>query len=149
MHKRDRLIFLAQTDTTAGLLSKSALMLNRAKGALDSKQLLCEFSSFSALKARGYRVPPFFRPFVRRAKQTSFVISESKSFRVIQSGLHKDFLQNLDWLYSSSANQSHMAFDKDFAKSVADVEVLDRRGIFESSPSRIIKLKGKWRRRLR
>lgn len=132
-------IFLAQTDTTIGFLSKNKALINKAKGAKASKELLIEFASFKYLY---YRTPTHFRAFIRRAKKTSFVLSKTKSFRVIIDSKHKEFLQNLGHLYSSSANPTTKGFDSEFAKKCADVIVIDSRGLFPAKSSRILKIRG-------
>lgn len=133
------IIFLAQTDTTIGFLSKNKALINKAKGAKPSKELLIEFASFKDLC---YRTPTYFRAFIRRAKKTSFVLSKTKSFRVIMDSKHREFLKNVNYLYSSSANPTSKGFDSEFAIKCADIIVTDSRGLFSAKSSRILKVKG-------
>jgi tRNA A37 threonylcarbamoyladenosine synthetase subunit TsaC/SUA5/YrdC len=53
------------------------------------------------------------------------------------------------WMYSTSANESGKHFDEKFAKSKADIFVIDNIGYFEAKPSKIIKLYKKGLKRLR
>ncbi|RDU70841.1 hypothetical protein CQA66_07445 [Helicobacter aurati] len=140
------LVFLAQTDTTIGFLSKNKQLINQRKGAKENKELLMEFANLQAIH---YRVPVYFRNFIRRAKKTSFIVAKTKSFRVITDSYHYAFLQNLQYLYSSSANPTNKGFDKQFAEQNADISVIDERGLFSAKSSRILQIKGQRIKRIR
>lgn len=138
MHKE--FIFLAQTDTTAGFLSKDHTSINQIKKSNINKKLLKEYSSFKNLNIR---LPVKFRAKVRMSKKTSFIVNNN-SFRVVQKdnfgSFHFNFLNIFKCLYSSSANKSGELFDFNFAVKYASVIVFDKRGIYSSSPSKIFKL---------
>ncbi|RAZ52778.1 Sua5/YciO/YrdC/YwlC family protein [Campylobacter hyointestinalis] len=131
------MIYLAQTDTTAGFLSQNLEELNRLKNRpLNQPCLIC-VSKFEMLK-NFTRVPCKFKNLVRRAKKTTFIYPNSKALRVVKDCDHAKFLDEIGWVYSSSANIHGQKFDLEFAKNSADV-ILD--GDFkELSPSKIYKL---------
>lgn len=130
-------VMLAQTDTTAGFLSKDSVSINSKKGAPMDKPLLMEVASLSAI---GHRIPTAMRNLVRRSSRTSYILPNSVSFRVVVAGLHRDFLRGFTWLYSSSANPSKDTFSMQFALSKSDIIVLDERGLFATKSSNIFKL---------
>ena len=70
------MIFLAQTDTTAGFLSKDYKELNRAKRREQDQPCVLATAKFSELK-NFVRVPQKFKNFVRRAKKTTFIYANS------------------------------------------------------------------------
>lgn len=131
------MIYLAQTDTTAGFLSQNLEELNRLKNRpLNQPCLIC-VSKFEMLK-NFTRVPCKFKNLVRRAKKTTFIYPNSKAIRVVKDCDHAKFLDEIGWVYSSSANIHGQKFDLEFAKNSADV-ILD--GDFkELPPSKIYKL---------
>ncbi|WP_245945620.1 hypothetical protein [Helicobacter didelphidarum] len=139
-------VFLAQTDTTIGFLSKNPHAINTKKGANNTKPLLREFSSFNNLP---YRIPSTFRAFVRHARKKSFILPNNASFRIIKEPLHRDFLQCFQWLYSSSANPTTQSFDLDFALKQCDIIVLDKRGLFANKSSQILKIGNERMRKIR
>ncbi|MCI5787074.1 hypothetical protein [Helicobacter trogontum] len=130
-------VILAQTDTTIGLLSRDSTAINQKKGASLKKPLLKEVANLSVIP---HRTPTSMRNIIRRAKKTSFILPNGKSFRVIKDVLHNDFLKGFSWLYSSSANPTKGDFSMEFAQSVSDIIVLDKRGIFAAKSSMILKI---------
>lgn len=130
-------VILAQTDTTIGLLSKDSRIINQKKGANLNKPLLKEIAKLDSIP---HRTPTSMRNMIRRAKKTSFILPNGSSFRVIKNNLHNDFLQGFKWLYSSSANPTNGDFSMEFAESVSDIIVLDKRGIFATKSSMILKI---------
>ncbi|WQY09108.1 Sua5 YciO YrdC YwlC family protein [Helicobacter pylori] len=132
------LVYLAQSDTTIGLLSKDSEKLNALKGRPKNQSVLIESADFSILKSL-VRVPNAFKSLIRRSAKTTFIYPNSKAVRVIK-GRHGDFLKRFKTLYSTSANLTRCAYDKEIAFSLADVIVSDERGLFESSSSKIFRL---------
>jgi len=116
------MIYLTQTDTTVGLLSKNKEELNKIKKRELNKPILKEVDSLSTLK-EFVRVPKNFRKIVRRAKKTTFIYPNKDSFRVVKDENHLRFLKKFKWMYSTSANLHKKKFDKNWAFSVADVIV--------------------------
>ncbi|MDR1008242.1 MAG: Sua5 YciO YrdC YwlC family protein [Campylobacteraceae bacterium] len=140
------MVYLAQTDTTVGFLSKDAKLLNALKSrALDKCCIVCA-ASFSELKAR---VPSKYKNLVRRAKKTTFILQNGFSFRLVKDDAHATLLRKTGWLYSTSANETGKRFDMEFAKSKADIIIEDERGFFESAPSAILKLGRKHLKKIR
>lgn len=144
----DHLIYLAQTDTTAGFLSKDAEYINRTKNRWKKTPLIMTFGSLLALKDK-VRIPQRFKKEVRRASKTTYILPSSLSFRVAHEPNHKAFLNRFDYMFSSSANPHKEPFDTKFALKRADVVVLDHRGIFDAKPSTILKINSKKKRKKR
>ena len=140
-------VYLAQTDTTVGFLSQSQQSLKKIKPR-NNKPFLITTTHFSTLQ-KLTRIPKQFRKKVRRAKKTTFVYPNNKAIRVIKNSPHTNFLKNFDFLYSTSANKPNQKFDKKWAKEVADIIVEDKRGLFETTSSSIIKLSSKKQKKLR
>ena len=143
-----RRIYLVQTDTTVGFLSQDAARLARIKGRTPTKPFLIAVASLAQLRNFA-RVPVQHRKLVRRAKRTTFVYPNGRAVRYVGEGEHRKFLQKFGWMYSTSANPSGGEFDEAWARKQADIVVEDKRGFFESPPSRIIKLGRKKLLRLR
>lgn len=132
-----QLVFLAQSDTTVGLLSLDKTKLNKIKNRpLDKPCIEC----ISSLHVRNLRVPNRYKNLVRRACKTTFILQNGHSFRVVKNSLHVNFLDKFKAIYSTSANETNKHFDFKFAYGVSDVIVEDKRGFFENPPSPILKL---------
>lgn len=138
MMKQDS-IFLAQCDTTAGLLSKNPQILNLRKSRPKSQPLLIESSHLSGLK-KLVRSPNKHKNTIRKAKNSTFIYPNGKAVRVVKDELHSRFLQDCKMLYSTSANLTGKSFNKQWAYEVCDIIVCDRRGFSESSPSKMYKI---------
>ena len=132
-------IYLAQTDTTVGFLSKDYKKLNKIKKRKPDKKILIEVDSLDTLKTF-VRVPKKYKKIVRRVKKTTFIYSNGDSFRVIKDEKHLEFLKKFKWMYSTSANLSGKMFDKKWAIKQADIIIEDKRGFFEGKPSSIYKI---------
>ncbi|MCI6988331.1 MAG: Sua5 YciO YrdC YwlC family protein [Campylobacter sp.] len=130
-------LYLAQTDTTAGFLSKSKEVINLAKKRDLYKPCLITVASFKELKEL-VRVPKKYASFIRHSKKTTFIYPNAASFRVVKDIRHAKFLKLTGWMYSSSANIHGGEFDENYAKSVAD-EVVDEI-LFSGKPSKIYKI---------
>jgi len=142
------LVYLAQTETTAGFLSQNAEALVKTKNRPSSKSFLMSVDSLKTLQTFT-RVPKAHKSLIRRAKKTTFVYPCGLAIRVIQDKEHLQFLQKLKWSYSTSSNPSGKGFDRAFAVEKADVIVFTCKGFFESKPSSILKLGKQKMRKLR
>lgn len=131
------MIYLAQTDTTAGFLSQDLARLNAIKERpLDKPCLIC-VSKFKSLKDIS-RVPNKYKNLVRRSRKTTFIYPNLKAVRVVKDHPHSKLLDSLGWAYSTSANVHKKEFDIEFAKAKADL-IVDFK--FSSSPpSKIYKI---------
>ena len=134
-----------QTNTTVGFLSQNLEKLNRIKKRPPNKKFLKVVSDYSLLP----RVPKKHKKRVRRTPNRSSYVIKNEAYRVITEPHHRDFLKKFKWLYSSSANESGKPFDEKFAISQADVLIIDKRGYFEDTPSKIYKLSKSKLKRLR
>jgi tRNA A37 threonylcarbamoyladenosine synthetase subunit TsaC/SUA5/YrdC len=133
---RSDLIYLVQTNTTVGFLSQNLEKLNKIKKRPKNKKFLKVISDYSLLP----RIPKKYRKRVRKTPNKNTYIIKNEAYRVITELHHREFLKKFKWMYSSSANESGKKFDKNFAIKNADVLVIDKRGYFEDTPSKIYKL---------
>lgn len=131
------MIFLAQTDTTAGFLSKDYKLINLAKKRPINTSCIITTAYFKELKNLT-RIPNIHKNLVRKAKKTSFLYPNLLAIRVIKDCPHEKFLQKNGWFYSSSANKHHQAFDEKWAKDIAN-KIINHK-LYESTPSTFIKL---------
>lgn len=139
-------IFLAQSDTTAGFLSKSDTLICKIKQK--NKAILLESCDLSHIKHIS-RIPKVLQKSIRRSKKTSFIFPNNRSFRLVcedcnpcnLANLHHRFLRQFGSLFSSSANKTAHKFNYDFAFESADIIIFDKRGIYEDSPSKIFKIR--------
>lgn len=144
----DSLIFLTQSDTTVGFLSKDTEKLNALKGRPLQQKILMEVPSLRELQFCT-RVPKVFTKLVRRSRQITFIYPNQKSFRIIKDSRHLDFLEKTGGMYSTSANPHKSGFDPLWASHISDVVILDSRGLKEGKSSRIYKLSKTKIRRIR
>ncbi|MDR1912774.1 MAG: Sua5 YciO YrdC YwlC family protein [Helicobacteraceae bacterium] len=141
------LIYLAQTDTTAGFLSQDRAKLNAIKGREKDQKIIRAVKDLATLKSF-VRVPSAHKVKVRRAKKTTFIYQNGEAIRVV-FGDHRSFFTRLSWAYSTSANRTKERFDEAWANDKADIIALDWRGLFESPPSKIFRLGKKRVRKVR
>lgn len=133
------LIYLAQSDTTAGLLSSDFKKLNHLKGRSENKPVLSEVNSLQTLKNLT-RVPNKFKNKIRRSAKSTFIYPNASSFRVVKDEWHLCFLNHFGQMYSTSANKTGKEFEYKEAISMCDVLVIDKRGISSATSSSIFKI---------
>lgn len=133
------LIYLAQSDTTAGLLSLDFQKLNHIKGRSENKPVLCEVDSLQRLKTLT-RVPNKFKNKIRKSAKSTFIYPNHCSFRVVKDELHLCFLNHFGKMYSTSANKTGKEFYYKEAVSMCDILVIDKRGISSTISSSIFKI---------
>lgn len=140
-----KLVFLAQTDTTVGLLSQDQQRLNAIKKRPLNQKIIKTSPYFSELK-KVARIPNIHKNTVRKSKKTTFIYPNGESFRIV-FGEHVKFYKDygLDWTYSTSANEHKKNFDISIAKEV-DIII---EPFYESKSSKMIKLSRKKSRKLR
>ncbi len=141
------LVILTQTDTTVGFLSQSKERLDAIKGRPPHKPYLINFFDLKTAK-RFVRIPKNRRKELRRAKRTTYIV-KGQAFRVARPKTASKLFNDMKWCYSTSANQSGKSYDESFAKEHADVIIENLCGLYESIPSRLIKLNAKAKKRLR
>lgn len=142
------LIYLCQTDTTVGFLSQNAEALSHIKKRPEGKPFLKVLPSFESL-SKETRIPKAHRKFIRNSDKTTFAFPGTQAYRVIRDRHHQNLIRRFGWMHSTSANPSGQEYDPDFAKEKADVIIEDSRGLFEGTPSRIIRLGKSKKRKLR
>ncbi|MBF7042632.1 Sua5 YciO YrdC YwlC family protein [Campylobacter volucris] len=140
------MIYLAQTDTTAGFLSKDLKSLNSLKKRSLNKPCLITTAKFSELQ-KLTRIPKHFKNTIRKSKKTTFIYPNKKAIRVVKDHPHEQFLKKFDWLYSTSANEHGKKFNRIWAMQNCDIAVDEV--FFEMSASKIFKLRGTKKIRLR
>ena len=118
----DRLLFLTDTDTTVGFLSKDPQRLDRAKKRPASKHYITALPSLRQLTANA-RIPKKFRHRIRRSRQESYILPSGHSYRIVYDRRHLLLLERLEWTYTSSANLSEAPYDEAYAREAADVTV--------------------------
>ncbi|PID47476.1 MAG: Sua5 YciO YrdC YwlC family protein [Proteobacteria bacterium] len=121
-------IFLAQTDTTVGFLSKDKGALNKIKNRPLNTPCIKAIASLNELKNHA-RVPNKHKNKIRKAKKTTFIYPNKQSLRVIKTSPHKEFILDHKWLYTTSANLTGKDFDENYARNIAD-EVIENEGGF-------------------
>ena len=115
-------VFLTYTDTTIGFVSQSAKNIDKIKQRPSDKSYITALPSLKALKLFT-RVPTKYKNRVRRAKSTTYIYPNGKSYRVIKDTPHNNMLNRVKWLYTTSANLSGEEYNREFAIKVADVIV--------------------------
>jgi tRNA A37 threonylcarbamoyladenosine synthetase subunit TsaC/SUA5/YrdC len=142
------LVYLAQTETTAGFLSQNTDALSRIKNRPSGKPFLISVDSLQTLRSFT-RVPKQHKNRVRRAAKITFVYPCALAIRVVKDEEHSQFLRKFKWSYSTSSNPSGQGFDEAFATEKADVILFTCKGFFEDKPSSIYKLGKRKMRKLR
>jgi len=142
------LIYLTQTDTTVGFLSKDSVKLAKTKQRIEGKQFLEVVNSFKILKTK-VNIPKKDRKFIRNSKQTTFIYPNNLAIRVIKNNIHNNFLDKFNYCYSSSANKSGENFNIDFSIKNCDIIIFNKSDFKETSSSKIYKLNKKRRVKIR
>jgi tRNA A37 threonylcarbamoyladenosine synthetase subunit TsaC/SUA5/YrdC len=151
-------IFLVQTDTTVGFLSKNDHKLAKIKNRNLNKKFIQVTSSFKLLKNQ-VRIPNKFKKMIRNSSKKTFVypkfsrldnLNQNIGIRVVsRENKHHYFLKKYGEFYSSSANLSGEKFSYDFAFDSATAICENKQGLFETKSSKIIKVKREKKRLLR
>jgi tRNA A37 threonylcarbamoyladenosine synthetase subunit TsaC/SUA5/YrdC len=115
-------LYLTQTDTTIGFASQDSSKIDKAKKRLPNKHYIRAVNSLKTLQ-QFTRVPQKHKNRLRRSKQTTFIMPNGNSFRVIKDTEHNLLLDRVEWLYSSSANLSGAEYSEIYAKSVTEIIV--------------------------
>lgn len=113
-------VFLTQTDTTIGFVSKNADKLTDIKQRPPHKYYIKAVNSLQTL-ITFTRVSHIHKTRVRRSNKTTFVMPNGQSYRVINDKHHLLLLDRLKWAYTTSANLSNEAYNESFAREMADV----------------------------
>ncbi len=113
-------VFLTSTDTTIGFLSQNAAKLDSVKKRDPSKHYITAVDSLKTLKNLT-RVPKRHKKMLRRARLTTFVMPNGRSYRQIKDKQHLLLIKRLSWAYTTSANISSCEYDEQIAKKLADV----------------------------
>ena len=140
-------IILTQTDTTVGFLSQNEKKLYEIKSRNTSKPFITVYSDFKTFLLSN-RVPTNAKNLIRRSKKTTFVV-KNKAFRVAKNNLNSQIIRKLIWSYSTSANESGKKFDREFCEAKADIIVEDKYGLYESSSSKLLRINGMRKVRIR
>jgi len=117
-------LYLTQTDTTIGFVSQDSSKIDIAKKRLPNKHYIRVVNSLQTLKSFT-RVPQKYKNRIRRSRQTTFIMPNGYSFRVVKDSRHNFLLDRLEYAYSSSANLSGEDYDPDYAKEQAKIIVCE------------------------
>lgn len=136
-------IILAQSDTTAGFLCKDSARLNQVKNRKRNTKALIESPNLATLKMLS-RVPNTHKNRVRksllRVRKTTFIFPNGNAIRLVTQPKQQRVLQLFGALFSSSANAHKANFRREYAIAKSDIIVLDKRDLFQSTPSHILQL---------
>ncbi len=113
-------VFLTQTDTAIGFVSRNAEKLTKLKERPPHKYYIKAVNSLDTLK-HFTRVPSIHKKRLRRAGKTTFIMPDGHSYRVVREKHHLLLLDRLKWAYTTSANVSGHAYSENFAKASADI----------------------------
>ena len=141
-------VILAQTDTTVGFASQSHTKLSEIKSRSTSKPFIKVYTSFSSFLNDKNRVPSSQKSFFRRSKKTTFII-KSNAFRINTAIVSSQIQRDLDYYYSTSANEKGKNFDRVFCESKADIIIEDKNGLQQNSSSSLLKINNTKRVRIR
>ncbi len=142
-------VILSQTDTTVGFLSQNETQLQDIKSRDSSKPFIKVYKNFTTFLYKGNRVPNDKKNLVRRARKTTFIVKNS-SFRIVgEYASDSNILRNMEWSYSTSANEAGKKFDREFCESKADIIIENKDGLRENRSSSLYKINSKKIRRLR
>lgn len=133
------IIYLAQSDTTAGFFSTESKCLNALKQRDLDKKVLLESSSLHYIKSLA-RVPNIHKNRVRKAAKSTFIYPNGKAIRLIKEQNHLAFLGQFGYLYATSANKSGQNFNKAWAIESSDIICIDSRNLTQGSASKIYKI---------
>jgi hypothetical protein len=134
-------VILAQADTTVGFISQSHERLAQIKERPSHKPFITIYDSFKSMGAAlaAPRIPQNQKNLVRRAKKTTFIV-KNRSFRIDRTQKNSQVLRNLEWHYSTSANENSKKFDRIFCEDKADIIIEDKSRLRELSSSRLLKI---------
>jgi tRNA A37 threonylcarbamoyladenosine synthetase subunit TsaC/SUA5/YrdC len=143
------LVYLVQTDTTAGFLSSDDIKLSRTKQRDPKQKTLQVVDSLDTLKTKT-RVPKKFKNKIRRSKCSTFIYPNTLSFRIVDKNSHHHrFVKKFGTLYSTSANKTKHNFNMDYAYNNSDVIVENSLGFSEARSSSIYKINNKKIKKIR
>ncbi len=141
-------VILTQTDTTVGFVSQNAKSLADIKTRPNTKPFIKVYNSLKSLQDAHKRVPKTQKRVLRRAKKCTFIV-KNEAFRIAAYPLHSNILRNLNWVYSTSANESGKKYDRAFCQSKTDIIIEDLNELEEKTASKLFKINNKKIKRLR
>jgi tRNA A37 threonylcarbamoyladenosine synthetase subunit TsaC/SUA5/YrdC len=145
----DDSIFLTNTDTTVGFISKNREKLYEIKNRDKQKAFITVCSSNIGLKTL-VRVPRQHKKLVRNSQKTTFVFKNKNiAIRVIKNTPHADLINRLNIAYSTSANISKQNFDISWATKESDVVIYNKEILKQKEPSKIILLSNSKMKKIR
>ncbi|WP_373073931.1 hypothetical protein [Sulfurimonas sp.] len=129
-------VILTQADTTVGFISQNHNRLSEIKERPNAKPFIKIYNSFRSIQSR---IPKSKKNLVRRANKTTFIV-KNKAFRVDKTYKNSQLLRDLEWHYSTSANEIGKSFCREFCEDKTDIIVEDQNGLNELASSRLIKI---------
>ena len=141
-------VFLTPTDTTMGFVSQSATRIDTLKHRPSGKYYILALPTLDSLKTTA-RVPQKYKNHLRRGVKTTFILPNTHSYRIVKGTIHTHLLEQIGWVYTSSANLSGAGYDEKFAKNKADIIVASPILTTQNAPSKILKINNRQVRRIR
>ncbi len=131
-------LYLTNTDTTIGFVSKDSSKIDIAKNRADNKKYIRVVKDLKTLKSFT-RVPNRYKNLVRRSVRKTFIMLNGDSFRVVKGSKHNLLLDRLNYAFSSSANLSGELYNREYALNQAEV-IIGEPNSKSLNPSKIYKL---------
>ena len=141
-------VFLLQTDTTVGILSKDNIKLSTIKQRDAKKPFLIVLPTFKKLKKR-VRIPQKFKKYIRRSKKTTIIYPNKEAYRVVTTSKHQEFLKRFGWFYSTSANKTMHSFDFNYIKDKVDIIIYNGSSFESNNASKLFIINKIKKRRIR
>ena len=131
-------LYLTPTDTTIGFVSKDSSKIDIAKQRANNKKYIRVVKDLKTLKSFS-RVPNRYKNLVRRSIRKTFIMPNGNSYRVVKNSKHNLLLDRLEYAFSSSANLSGEAYNREYAFSKAEV-IIGEPNSKNLDPSKIYRL---------
>ncbi len=142
------MVILTQTDTTVGFISQDEKQLIEIKERVSTKPFIKIYKDFKTLLTCRNRVPSRFKNIVRRSRKTTFIV-KGKAFRVAENSVNSQPIRDMDWHFSTSANEIGKNYDPKFCEQKSDIICETKDGLKENSSSSLYRLNNSQRIKLR
>ena len=142
------MVILTQTDTTVGFVSQNEQQLTEIKERVSTKPFIKIYKDFKTLLTCRNRVPSKFKNTIRRSSKTTFIV-DGKAFRVAKSSVNSQPIRDIDWHFSTSANEIGKNYDREFCEQKSDIICETKDGLEENNSSSLYKINKSKRIKLR
>jgi len=142
------MVILTQTDTTVGFISQDEKQLIEIKERVSTKPFIKIYKDFKTLLTCRNRVPTKFKNTIRRSSKTTFIV-KGKAFRVAKNSCDSQLLRDMDWHFSTSANEMGKKYKHEFCEQKSDIICETKDRLQENSSSSLYRLNNSQRIKLR